>query len=296
MILVTGGTGFVGSHLVARLVQSGERVRCLVRNPDEATRRLPPEVELIQGEVTLPKTLAPAMLGVEILIHLVAIIREKKGATFAEVNVQGVGNVVEAARKAGVPRLIHLSSLGATPNPKYRFAHSKWQGEEVVRRSGLRNVIFRPSVMFGQGFSFINRIVQSLHTFPFIAPVPGSGKARFQPIWVEDTISCVLKTLKDEAASGQTFEIGGPEYLTYEEILDLVLQAKPWRRFKVHLPLFWMKPAVWAMERFIADPPVTSGELTQLELDNVTDLDSVQRHFGFKPRSLRQGLHYLRAA
>jgi NADH dehydrogenase len=295
LILVSGGTGFVGSHLIPRLATRDEKIRCLVRSPAKTKTLQEHGAELALGDVTDSQSLSAAMHGVDTVIHLVAIIRETRNATFSKVNAQGTRNVAEAAKASGVKRFIHMSALGASPNPRYRYTYSKWQGEEAVRSSKLDFVIFRPSAIFGQGFgySFIDSMIRSLKILPFIAPVPGSGKTRFQPIWVEDVVSCIIQTLENEKGS-QTYEIGGPEHLSYEEMLDTVIHAMSMRRVKLHIPIPLMRLAVIAMERTMSNPPVTSVELAQLELDNITDLDSVECRFGFKPLALNQGLDYIK--
>ncbi len=297
MILISGGTGFVGSHLIPRLAASDNKIRCLVRSLAKTEALQEHGAELALGDVTDPQSLSAAMQGVDTVIHLVAIIREARGASFSGINAQGTRNVVEAAKSCGVKRFIHMSALGASPNPRYRYTYSKWQGEEAVRSSNLDFIIFRPSAIFGPGFgySFIDSMIRSLTMFPFIAPVPGSGKTRFQPIWVEDVVSCVIQTLEGEKGS-QTYEIGGPEHLSYEEMLDTVIHAMDMRRVKLHIPIPLMRLAVIPMERTMVNPPVTSVELAQLELDNITDLDSVERCFGFKPLALNQGLDYIKPA
>ncbi len=294
----------MGSHLVPKLTKSEEKIKCLVRSFTKAKALREQGIELALGDVTDPQSLREAMQGVDTVIHLVAIIRESKKATFNGVNAQGTKNMVEAARASSVKRFIHMSALGASPNPRYRYTYSKWQGEEAVRSSNLDYIIFRPSVIFGQGFgySFIDSMIRSLTMFPFIAPVPGSGKARFQPIWVEDVISCLIRALESEKGglgmeeSEKTCEIGGPEHLSYEEMLDTVIHVLGIRRVKVHIPVPLMRLAVIVMERVVSDPPVTSVELAQLDLDNTTDLDSVERHFGFKPLALNQGLGYIKSS
>ena len=295
MILVTGGTGFVGSHLVPRLVESGYEVRCLVRSWAKAEALKACGVELVLGDVTNPKSLKQAMPGVETVIHLVAILRESKGATFNGVNVGGTKNVILAALSSGVKRLIHIGALGANSNPRYRYIYSKWQGEEAVRSSKLDFTILAPSVMFGAGCGFTKELIGSIKMVPFLAPIPGSGKTRFQPIWVEDLVSCVLQALGGEK-SRQTCALGGPEHLTYEQMLDAIMDTLGMKRIKVHLPLPLMRPAVMVMEKVLSSPPVTSGELRQLEVDNITDLDAVERQFGFKPLAFSQGLDYLKVS
>ena len=295
MILVIGGTGFVGSHLIPRLVEAGEKVKCLDRGLARAETGKVSGVELVLGNVANLLSLKEAMSGAESVIHLVAILRENKGATFDGVNVGGTKNVVQAALSSGVKQLIHIGALGASPNSRYRYTYSKWQGEEAVRSSNLDYTILEPSIMFGTGAGFITRLVRSLKMFPFLAPVPGSGRTRFQTIWVEDTVTCILQALKG-GKSRQTCRIGGPEYLSYEQMLDATMSALGAKRIKVHLPLPLMRPATVVMEKVLRSPPVTSGELRQLEVDNITDLDAVERQFGFKPLALSQGLDYLKVS
>mgnify|MGYP001436322068 CR=1 FL=1 len=295
MVLVIGGTGFVGSHLIPRLVEVGEKVKCLDRGLARAETGKVSGVELVLGNVTNLLSLKEAMSGAESVVHLVAILRENKGTTFDGVNVGGTKNVVQAALSSGVKQLIHIGALGASPNPRYRYTYSKWQGEEAVRSSNLDYTILEPSIMFGTGAGFITRLVRSLKMFPFLAPVPGSGRTRFQTIWVEDTVTCILQALKG-GKSRQTCRIGGPEYLTYEQMLDATMSALGAKRIKVHLPLPLMRPVAVVMEKVLRSPPVTSGELRQLEVDNITDLDAVERQFGFKPLALSQGLDYLKVS
>ena len=293
LILVTGATGFVGSHLVPRLVREGKQVRCLVRNPLKAEPLRELGAKLVPGDVAVPESLVRAMLGVEAVIHLVAIIREGRKATFWGVNVEGTMNIVQAAQEVGVKHFIHMSALGAGPNPEYRYTYSKWLGEQAVKVSRLEWVIFRPSVMFGEGFSFIDGLVRSLRMLPLIAPVPGSGRARFQPISVEDVVSCLVQTL-DSGRARQVYEIGGPQHLTYEEMLEIIMSTLGIKRGKIHIPLPLMRAMATVMERVMANPPVTLTELKQLDLDNTTRLDAVEKGFGFSPLPLAQGLDYIR--
>ncbi len=296
MIVVTGGTGFVGTHLTRRLLAEGEAVRVLARDAGRAQDLASRGAEVVVGDVTEPGSLTGAFAGVETVFHLVAIIRERGQATFQRVNVEGTRNVVRACRAAGVRRLLHLSALGVRDDPAYRYIYSKYLGERAVRESGLDWTIFRPSVIYGPGFGFFDRLLQSIRMAPPpIVPVPGSGRARFQPIWVGDVVECVVRALANPGSVGQTYELGGPEHLTYEEMLDLLMEVRGIRRIKVHVPLPLIRLAAPVMGLAMADPPVSPVELKQLDVDNVTDLDGVRRRFGFDPRPLREGLEYLRA-
>jgi NADH dehydrogenase len=290
MILVTGATGLAGRHIVPALLEAGCRVRCLARNTDKARALLGEKPDLYPGDVTDPASLPGACLNIETVVHLVAVIREKGSVTFDRVNAQGVRNVVDAAEKSGCRRFIHLSALGAREDPAYRYAYSMWLGEEAVRRSGLAWTIFRPSVLYGSGFGFFDRMAQSLRTAPPpFAPVP-AARPRFQPLAAADLARCVTLALKEPGSVGHIYEIGGPEQLTYGQMLDVWLAARNRRRIKLPVPLPLMRLAVPVMERLLADPPVTGVELKQLELDNITDPDAVEKYFGFKPRPLGRGL------
>lgn len=290
MVLVTGATGLVGRHLVPALLEAGFKVRCLVRDEKRARILLGSGPELVRGDVCNSASLQEACRKAAAVIHLVAIIREKGGLTFEKVNVEGTRNVVEAARAAGCRRFIHMSALGATPDPAFRYAHSKWRGEEVVRESGLDWTIFRPSVLYGHGFGFFDRLGQSLQFCPPpFAPVILS-RTRFQPLAAEDLARCVVTALKDPASTGKTYELGGPEHLTYSQMLDAWLAASGLTRLKLPIPFFLLRLAVPLLERLLADPPVTAVELKQMEMDNTTDPDAVEKHFGFKPRPLARGL------
>jgi len=295
VIVVTGGSGFVGSHLLPRLVGAGYKVRCLVRLPGEAGVVVGMGATAVTGDVTDPASLKEALSGVESVVHLVAVLREGRGTTFNRVNVEGTANVVAAAREASVKRFIHIGAMGAGDMPRYAYFHSKWRGEEIVRASKLDFTIFKPGAMFGKGAGFIGKLANSLNMFPLLAPIAGSGRTRFQPLWVEDLVTCILAALKGDK-TGQTCEIGGPEHLTYEQIMDVVRAVMGKKRLKIHVPVVLMRPVVALMEKILGNSPVTSVELRALEMDNIGALDSVESQFGFKPLALAKGLDYLKKA
>ncbi len=291
MILVTGGSGFIGRRVVSRLADGGSNLRVLARGQRHAD--LPEGVEVARGDVVSGEGLPEAMAGVEKVVHLVAIIRESGGQTF-EANIwRGTEKVVEAAKAAEVKKLVYVSAIGAQDNPTYRYLHAKWQAERAVKLSGLPYTILRPSIVFGEGDEFINALAGLVRYNP-VVPVAGDGKARFQPIWVEDLVTCIVACLDEDAHAGQTLEIGGPEQLTYDELLDVVKEALGRSRIKVHVPLAVMRPLAQVMEWVLPKPPVTGEQLKMLALDNIAETDSVMRHFGIQPRRLADSLDYIK--
>lgn len=291
MILVTGGTGFIGRRLVARLVEADRQVRVLARGQRQA--ELPAGVERVRGSVVSGEGLAEAMAGVERVVHLVAIIREVKDQTFDGVIRRGTERVVEAAKAAGVRKLVYVSAIGARDDPTYPYLHAKWWAERAVIGSGLNYTVLRPSIVFGEGDEFINALAALVRSNPLL-PIAGDGRTRFQPIWVEDVVTCIAACLEDGSHDGEVVEIGGPERLTYEEMVDAVQEVLGKRRPKLHIPLFLMKPVARAMEALLPRPPVTVEQLKMLALDNVTEPDAVARHFGFQPKALREGIGYIK--
>jgi len=294
VIMITGATGFVGRHLVKALAAGNYPVRCMVRDIGRAKASLPQGVELVKGDIGDPERLREACAGAEGIIHLVAIIREYGGSTFEKINFEGTKNLVMEAKQAGVRRFIYLSAMGARNSPKYRYIYSKWLGEESVRQSELDWTILRPSLIYGEGFGFFDRLLQSLRYFPppFV-PVPGGGHTLFQPIDVEDVVKCIMTAWLNPGMGGKTYDLGGPEHLSYRQMLELLLQVRGMKRFKVPIPMPVMRMAVPFMVRILKDPPVTMAELKELDMDNIGDVNAVEKHFGFKPVYLADGIRYL---
>ena len=287
MILVTGGAGYIGSHLVRRLVAAGEPVRALVRDRENVERegRLPETgVEIVGLDVRSPAGLTQAMQGVRTVVHTVAIAIEKGEQRYEVTNFQGTVNVVTAAKGAGVRRFIHLSQLGADPNLPYRFLASKGRAQAYVAASGLDWTSFRPSVVWGPEDEFANTFARLVPFTPLIFPIVGGRNSRFEPLWVEDLVTSVMKVLGDKSSFGHEYELGGPEILTLEQIERRTLQAVGARRFFVRLPLPALRMVVSLMELTLPSPPVTRSLLELLAVPNVTERNSIAR-FVLQPRA-----------
>ncbi|MFQ5875537.1 MAG: complex I NDUFA9 subunit family protein [Dehalococcoidia bacterium] len=292
MILVTGATGYVGRRVVRKLAEEGESVRCLVRPSSDLSPFQGLEVETHVGDVKDLSSLRSACDGADSVVHLVAIIRERGENTFDRVNHLGTENVVKAAVEAGVDRFVHLGAIGAGNDVRYPYLYSKWQGEQAVMSGGIPYVVLRSSIMFGRGDEFINALAAVVKLGP-VTPIIGAGRTKFQPIFVEDVAVCISQALKDEGLLGRVTEIGGPEQLTYKEMVDLIISTYGARRLKIRIPVFAIKPLMPMLGRLLPHPPITRAELDMINLDNLTELDSVEKSFGFKPRPLRDNMEYI---
>ena len=300
MILLTGGTGYVGSHLLARLRGRGEPVRVLVRDPARHQHLATGNVGLASGDVTDPPSLAEAMQGVDTVIHLVAIIRERgAGVTFERLNYGGAVNVVNAAKTAGVKRILHQSALGARSDPRLPYFDTKHRAEEYVKGSGLSYAILRPSVIFGEGDEFVNKLAGLVRRPLFILPAPvvpvlGDGSTPFSPIWMGDYVDAAVAVLDDPARDGQVYELGGPRVITYERMLDEIMQVVGIRRRKVHVPIGLMRLPVFAMDKVLPDPPVTIEQLKMLRLDNSTPGTTTAELTGRELKDFRDGIDFVK--
>lgn len=251
-------------------------------------------VEQAYADVSDASSWNAALEGVDAVVHLVAIIRERKGMTFEAVNRQGTVNVATAAKQAGVRAFVHLSAVGAQDTPTYPYLRSKWQGEQALAQSGLPYTILRSSLIFGPGDEFINTLAGLVKGFP-IVPVPGDGQARFQPIHVLDIARCLTDALERDDLHGKLLDIGGPEQFTYDQLVDAIAQTLVYQRWKLHVPIPLMRGPVWLMERLLEKPPATTQQLAMLALDNVAPPGAVETAFGFKPRPLQGNIDYIKS-
>ncbi|GAB4541260.1 MAG: NAD(P)H-binding protein [Anaerolineae bacterium] len=286
MILVTGASGYLGSHIVRRLAEMGRPVRAMVRRrqfAEKEGRLAGLDIEWVEADVTRPETLGPAITGAKAVVHTVAIAIEKGGRTYEAINYQGTVNMVEAARAADVHRFINISQLGARSTLPYRFLASKGRAQEYVAASDLAWTAFRPSVIWGPEDEFANTFARLVPFSPIFYPVVGDEQARFQPVWVEDVATCVVKALDDPATVGKEYELGGPEVLTLEEIERRTLEAVGARRRMVRAPMPLLRALVTLMEMLLPAPPVTRSLLELLAVSNVTT-DNAIHQFVTEPR------------
>jgi uncharacterized protein YbjT (DUF2867 family) len=235
MILLTGATGATGSRLLARLLEAGEDVRCLARDP----RRLGPhrvDVQITMGdlrELSDPYLLRQALRGVDTVIHLAASLRDQPPHRVEELNGLATVRLVQAAERSGVERFAYFSALNASPVQRTRFFRSKWAGEQAVRASSLDTLVFRPSIVFDQSDPWVT--LTRRFSFLPVMPVSGDGRSEYQPIWADDAAAAVMAAL--ESDGGGTWDLAGPERLTYSQMSSLVARAAGRPRPLWHAPL-----------------------------------------------------------
>ncbi len=289
MILITGATGYIGRHLVARLVAQGEHPRCLVRDTKRAAGILPAaDVELVQGETTDPASLAAAVRGVDTIVHAAFLTADRKqspGNHYETTNVQGTANLIKAAQEGGVKRIIEISGLGTKPDKPGSYMQGRYLAEKMLKESGLDWTIIQPSVLFGKGAPFIKGLTDLIRTTP-VVPLIGGGKTLFQPIYVEDVVTVIVKVLEDPArTTGKTYTIGGPQYYSFTQIIDALLHAMHKSRVKAYAPTPLVGVGAAVMEAVLPKPPLTSAAMALFSFNNTTDLNSVERDFAFTPMS-----------
>ena len=288
MILVTGGTGFVGSHLIKRLASERIQTRCLARKTSAIEKLKELGIEVAYGDVLDKESLKKAVEHVETVIHLVGIIVEKKGATFEIIHTQGTKNLVEVSKAAGVQRFIYISALGARENARSRYHTTKWEAEKAVINSKMEYVIFRPSIMIGEGGEFITMLSKIVRWAPIIPIIDGESKV--QPIYVENTVDCIIKSLTDPKTTNRIFEIAGPDQITYKELFLILMEVLDVDNPTFQIPITFMWPAACILERVMEKPPITTQQLIMLQEDNICDIKEMQEVFNLKLVPFKEAL------
>jgi len=302
-VLVTGGTGFVGTHLVNAFARRGHAVAVFARDPESVRNRYNRPVELVPGNVLDTASLATAVRGRDAVVHLVGIIHEKGEQTFGRMHREAVENVVLAMKGAGVRRLLHMSAMGAADDSPSDYGRSKSAGERVARESGLDWTVFRPSIIFGPGDGFVSLLASIVRLNPLFIPVIGSGETRFMPVSVYDVARVFADALEKPETVGHAYEVGGPQTLTLNQIYREIAAAvgKPGKPL-VHMPLWWGRFLAARFEAaarrgWLDGPPLTRDQLRSLSRDNTGDVSATDATFGGPWRAFAPGIReYLSGA
>jgi uncharacterized protein YbjT (DUF2867 family) len=291
VILVTGGTGFVGPKVVHALRAQERDVRCLVRKPGRAGTLRAWGCEVVQGDVTDAESVRRAAEGCETVVHLVAVIAGSR-ADFDRVMTGGTQNAIAAAKAAGVRRFVLMSALGVSEQTRalVPYYEAKWAMEEAVGDSGIEHVVFRPSFVFGRDGGVLPLFVRQVRWSP-VTPVLGSGNRRLQPIWVEDVAAYFAAAIDlPETAANRTFDLVGPDRVTWNELYERIARTLGKRRRRAHVPISVARAGA-AVAEHLPRPLLTRDQLTMLEAgDNVGDPAPAREVFGIEPIGLDEQL------
>jgi uncharacterized protein YbjT (DUF2867 family) len=262
MLLLTGATGSIGSRLLPLLLERGEDVRCLVREPRRlGARRVDVQIALGDlGEMSDPYLVRQALRGVDTVVHLAATIRDQPPHRIEELNGLATVRLLQAAERSGVRRFVFFSALDAASAQRTRFFRAKWLAERAVISSPLQTTVLAPSIVYDRSDPWVTL----LRRFSFlpVLPVSGNGQARFQPIWAEDAAHCTIAALDRDGRD--RYELAGPETLSYDEMSDLVSRVAGRPRPLVHLPLPLIRSGLIALRSIFGEAVFATWEEAEL--------------------------------
>jgi NADH dehydrogenase len=294
MILVTGGTGFIGGALLRRLAAERMPARALIR-PSPASPHLPKgvPVEVAVSSLDDERGLRAAMVGVDTVYHLVT--GEWKGprANLGEIDVQGTRAVIAAAEDAGVKRFFYVSHLGADRGSAYTVLRAKGIAEELIRKSKIPHTILRTGIVFGPNDGFTTGIARILSLNPFIFLMPSDGSVILQPMWVDDLVTCLVWALQDPETANRTYDIGGPEYLSFRQIVELVMKETRMRRLLIGVQPPVLRWITMFLETVMPNLPVSVYWLDYMAVNRTTAIDTMPRFFNLMPSRMSMRLGYL---
>jgi len=295
-VLVTGASGFVGTHVCHELCRRGWTIRALAHSPQKAAQRLTGlSLEIVVGDLRDEKVVRRVLDGMGAVVHLAAIAIERPGQSYEQVNTAATVTLLREATSARIERFVHMSQNGASSSSPHAFLRSKGLADAAVRASTMGWTVLRPSVIFGREDEFVNVLARLVRLSLLVYPVPGGGTALFQPVAVDDVARVVAKVLDMPETVEHAYSLGGPEPLTLRDMLERVLVTMGARRYLVNVPVPLLRPLVGLMQRVLPRPPVTTGLLDLLALDNTIAENAMTNVFGITPvRFETEELEYLR--
>ncbi len=295
MILLTGGTGFIGQVLTRQLVENGHQVRILL-GPSPRTPRLPTgvPVEVAVTSLSDVQGLRAAMRNVDTIYHLAGGEGEGGRANLQTVDIDGTRALCEAAADARIGRLFYLSHLGADRAAGFPVLKAKGIAEEYIRKSGVPYTILRGSVLFGPGDEFTTGLAMLLTAAPGFLPLPAKGEALVQPLWVEDLVTCLIWALDNPETLNQTYDVGGSEYISLRQLTKTIMEVIGKRRLLVSWPMQSMRALTIIMESAFPRFPASIFWLDYLAVNRTCPMDTIPRIFGLMPARFTSRLDYLR--
>lgn len=294
MILVTGATGFIGRVLVRHLSETGQPVRVLLRSSPKSPR-LPRGVPVEVAVVSLndERAVRAALRGVDQIYHLSSASSEGQRGSLFKTDIEGTRTLAQVAASADIERLIFLSHIGADRASAFPVQKAKGIAEEHIRKSGVPYTIIRSSVVFGPEDHFTNNLSQLLRVAPGFFPIPSDGRTLLQPLWVEDLVTCLMWALQNPEMVNQTYEIGGGEYFTLRQVLEILMSVTHRRRLLVPLPTPYMRALLVMLDAFIPNFNVSTYWLDYVAVNRTCPVDNMPRIFGLMPARFGYRLDYL---
>ncbi len=290
MIFVTGSTGFLGRHLIAYLSKWQKEVRVLI-SPNQSVTSLAQGVgvEIAVSSLDDESNLRAALKNVDTIFHFASDEHAGNTANLLKVDIRGTETLVKVAKELNITRIIFISHLGAEPSSAYPLLKAKGQAEQAIISSDVPYTIFKTAPIYGEADHFINRLASHLKSMPIISLVPEKGKTLLQPIWVDDIITAAVWASENPEFQNRIYEIGGPEYFSYTQIIHLILNKIKRRRILVHTPqLFCVFLAFWL--QINRNLPISSFDLDYLAIDRTAPLDTLIKTFGIQPKRLENYL------
>jgi NADH dehydrogenase len=294
MILVTGGTGFIGKVLVRQLTEAGYPVRLLIR-PSKKSPALPKgiPIEVAVSNLTDSRSIRSAMMNVEVVYHLAGVEWHGAHASLMDIDIQGTQTISRIAADAGVQRFFYLSHLGADRASAYPVLKAKAIAEENIRRNNLNYTIIRSAIVYGLNDHFTSGLARLLNALPTFFFVPEEGNSLLQPIWVEDLATSLVWALDNDLTKNQTYSIGGPEYLTFNHILQSIMDRIKIKRNIVHIFPPYLRAMTVLFESIFPGLPVSVYWLDYLAVNRMCSLDTLPRVFNILPSRFDHRLEHL---
>ena len=295
MILVTGGTGFIGNYLVKKLTQLGKPVRILLHpfsDYEKIPKNMPIDVALSSYQDA--RSLKAAMRDVDVIIHLAGTERSGTYSDMENVDILGTRTLVEVAESASVERFVMLSHIGADRASAFPVMKAKGIGEQFVIQSKLSHTIIRSAAVFGPGDQFTTSFARLIQASPFFFFMPGDGSAKLQPVWIEDLIACLTMVVDSPDTMNKSFSIGGQEYITFRDIITIIMEKIGKTKPFVNIPSPYLRAlSVW-LENSNRNFPISIYWLDYLAVDRTTSLNVLPSEFGIMPERFRNNLDYLK--
>lgn len=289
MIAITGANGFIGKEFVKCLHKNKEKVCCLVLEGEDVTELKSYGAKVIYGDILNKEMLMRFVSGARQVVHLAAIVTSNDSELLYKVNVDGTRNIVEACKKNKVKHIIFTSSIAAVAKHPGPYGRSKTEAEKIVKGSGLKYTILRPTLVYGKNGPEFNELVKTIKKLPVI-PIIGKGLAKKNLVYVEDLAEVMVRVLYSKKPLNKTYEIGGSEKISFAELVETICENLSIKRVKIRVPLSLCLVASDILKIILKKPPLTKDQLLALENDAVADICSLKKDFSFKPMPLQKGL------